>query len=326
MKALRLRGTRSVGYGFRRSLRCCATSWRAAPPATSRKVIRDGCVNHTTPTIAVIAQGSMGAGVARRLTDNGVRVLTSLAGRSAASAARAKDAGMIDASDAEIAAADVILSIVPPGDALPFAQRLAPALTAATGKPLYADCNAVSPDTVKQIAAAIAPTGARFRRCRHHRRSAARGLWRSGVLLFGRGCRAAGTVERCRPGVPAGRWRDRRGLGAEDELWRHHQGADRGRLGHAARGRARRASPRRCMPSLPPASRICWPISSAACRTCSARPIAGSAEMEEIAHFTGGGPSREMYEAIADLYERLAADNRSEKVDIGALAKFFEKK
>ncbi len=50
------------------------------------------------------------------------------------------------------------------------------------------------------------------------------------------------------------------------------------------------------------------------------------AEMEEIAHFTGGGPSREMYEAIADLYERLAADNRSEKVDIGALAKFFEKK
>jgi hypothetical protein len=50
------------------------------------------------------------------------------------------------------------------------------------------------------------------------------------------------------------------------------------------------------------------------------------AEMEEVAHFTGGGPSREMYEAIADLYERLAADNRSEKADIGALARFFEKK
>ena len=49
------------------------------------------------------------------------------------------------------------------------------------------------------------------------------------------------------------------------------------------------------------------------------------AEMEEIAHFTGGGPSREMYEAIADLYERLAADNRTEKVDISALARFFEK-
>ena len=49
------------------------------------------------------------------------------------------------------------------------------------------------------------------------------------------------------------------------------------------------------------------------------------AEMEEIAHFTGGGPSREMYEAIADLYERLAADNAGDKAQIGALAKFFEK-
>ncbi len=35
------------------------------------------------------------------------------------------------------------------------------------------------------------------------------------------------------------------------------------------------------------------------------------AEMEEIAHFTGGDPaSREMYEAIAALYRQLAADNR----------------
>ena len=32
-----------------------------------------------------------------------------------------------------------------------------------------------------------------------------------------------------------------------------------------------------------------------------------------------------MYEAIAALYEKLAADNESEKLDIGALAAFFEK-
>jgi putative dehydrogenase len=49
------------------------------------------------------------------------------------------------------------------------------------------------------------------------------------------------------------------------------------------------------------------------------------AEMEEIAHFTGGGPQREMYEAIARHYDRLAADNAGEKTDISALAKFFEK-
>jgi hypothetical protein len=49
------------------------------------------------------------------------------------------------------------------------------------------------------------------------------------------------------------------------------------------------------------------------------------AEMEEIAHFTGGGPSRAMYEAIAAHYQRLAEDHAGEKADIAALAKFFEK-
>lgn len=46
------------------------------------------------PTVAIVAPGSMGAGVARRLTDHNVKVLTSLAGRSAASAKRADAAVM----------------------------------------------------------------------------------------------------------------------------------------------------------------------------------------------------------------------------------------
>ena len=45
------------------------------------------------PVLAVIAAGGMGSAVGKRLTENGVRVLTSLEGRSAASAARAKAAG-----------------------------------------------------------------------------------------------------------------------------------------------------------------------------------------------------------------------------------------
>ena len=114
------------------------------------------------PVVAVIAAGGMGSAVGKRLAENGVRVLTSLEGRSDASAARAKAAGMIAASDPEIATADIVLSIVPPGEALPLAQRLAPALSAANKKPVYADCNAVNPDTVKQIAAVIAQTGCPF--------------------------------------------------------------------------------------------------------------------------------------------------------------------
>jgi putative dehydrogenase len=116
----------------------------------------------TPPVIAVIAAGDMGAGIGARLHERGCRVLTSLAGRSMASRARAEAAGMADASDAEIAAADMILSIVPPADALALAQRLAPALAAAANKALYVDGNAVSPATVQAIAAVIAPTGADF--------------------------------------------------------------------------------------------------------------------------------------------------------------------
>jgi L-threonate 2-dehydrogenase len=115
-----------------------------------------------TLVVAVIAPGAMGAAVGKRLADHGVKVLTSLAGRSASSVARAGEAGMIGASDEAIAAADFILSILPPGDALPLAQRFAPALAASNSKPVYVDCNAVSPPTVERIAAAIAPTGCPF--------------------------------------------------------------------------------------------------------------------------------------------------------------------
>jgi putative dehydrogenase len=114
------------------------------------------------PTIAIIAPGEMGSGVGRRLAERGARVLTSLAGRSAASAGRAGAAGMIDTPDEALGAADMILSICPPGEAMALAERLAPVLRAAATKPLYVDCNAVSPETVRAIAAVIQVTGAGF--------------------------------------------------------------------------------------------------------------------------------------------------------------------
>ena len=67
--------------------------------------------------IAIIAQGAMGAGLGRRLAQRGATVLTSLAGRSAASARRAAEAGMRGATPAELAGADVFLSVLPPSEA-----------------------------------------------------------------------------------------------------------------------------------------------------------------------------------------------------------------
>src|SRR3981081_4268306 len=114
------------------------------------------------PVVAVIAPGMMGAAVAGRLVENGLKGLTSLTGRSAGTIARAKKHGLTAAGDEEIAATDFILSILPPGDAVALAQRFAPALTASNSKPVFDDCNAVSPPTVERIAAAIAPTGSPF--------------------------------------------------------------------------------------------------------------------------------------------------------------------
>ncbi|MDR3536451.1 MAG: DUF1932 domain-containing protein [Acetobacteraceae bacterium] len=114
------------------------------------------------PIVAIIAPGMMGSAVAKRLTDGGLQVLTLLAGRSAATVARAKAAGMTGASEAEVAATDIILSIVPPGEALRLAQLLAPALRASHKKPIYVDCNAVAPDTVLRIAQVVEETGASF--------------------------------------------------------------------------------------------------------------------------------------------------------------------
>ena len=57
-----------------------------------------------TPVVAVIAPGAMGAAVGRRLTDHGLKVVTSLKGRSAETVKRAEAARMVAASDEEIAA------------------------------------------------------------------------------------------------------------------------------------------------------------------------------------------------------------------------------
>ncbi|HEX5508845.1 MAG TPA: DUF1932 domain-containing protein [Pseudolabrys sp.] len=114
------------------------------------------------PIVAIIAPGNMGAAVSKCLTQRGVKILTSLAGRSEASAKRARDAGMTAVSDPQLTEADFLLSIVPPGNALALVARLAPVLTAANKKPIYVDCNAVSPRTADKIAAAVATTSCPF--------------------------------------------------------------------------------------------------------------------------------------------------------------------
>lgn len=115
-----------------------------------------------SPTIAILAPGAMGSAVARRLGENGARVLTSLQGRSPATRKRAAEAGMVGADDDAIAQADIILSIVPPGEAVALAERLAALIVKRPHKPIVVDCNAVNVETVRRIGDIIASAGAPF--------------------------------------------------------------------------------------------------------------------------------------------------------------------
>jgi len=116
------------------------------------------------PIIVVIAAGEMGAAIGQRLRLRGADVRTSLKGRSDATIARAKAAGLVAIEDDAklVADADFVLSVMPPGEAKNLAARLAPVLTALPRKPVFADCNAVAPETVRDIATVVAPTGCVF--------------------------------------------------------------------------------------------------------------------------------------------------------------------
>src|SRR5204862_6940447 len=115
--------------------RMAATASRVSGDPPSR--LRNEKMN---PTIAVVSQGAMGAGVAGRLVERGLHVVTSLAGRSEASVKRAKAAGMVAVSDQECAQADFFLSICPPSEALALAKKMAALIAPASKKPIYVDC------------------------------------------------------------------------------------------------------------------------------------------------------------------------------------------
>lgn len=114
------------------------------------------------PVVAIIAPGAMGSAVARRLHDNGLRVLTSLQGRSPESATRGLNAGMIDVARPDLAMADILLSIVPPGSAVSLAGELAAEFARRPRKPLYVDCNAINPQTAARVADIIHAAGMNY--------------------------------------------------------------------------------------------------------------------------------------------------------------------
>ena len=61
-----------------------------------------------------------------------------------------------------MARADYFLSILPPSDALALAERMAALIGPSNQKPIYVDCNAVSPPTKIEIGNVITDAGSPF--------------------------------------------------------------------------------------------------------------------------------------------------------------------
>lgn len=112
-------------------------------------------------TIALFGAGAMGSAVGRRLAESGARVITFLEGRSTATLERARAAGLLDVPLSAFAQADIILSIVPPAEALKVADLVAKVLRDSDRKPPFVDLNAISPKTMETLAASLAPAGAK---------------------------------------------------------------------------------------------------------------------------------------------------------------------
>lgn len=275
------------------------------------------------PVVAVIAAGAMGAGVAARLTANGVDVITSLTGRSRASIDRAEKAGMRPATEADIANAGIILSILPPRDAVALAERLAPALKASEKKPLYVDCNAVSSATVERIAAIVTPTGAVF---------ADGGIigpppkpGSSNTTLFVSGVEGG----RLNPLLAGGlQVKLLKGpVGAASALKMSYAAITKGLSGlgtasilAAARYGAADALRDELERSQP--ATLAFLARSIPDMFSKAYRFVG--EMEEIADHAGRASTAEIFHGIAQLFQEIADDGNGARKDIAALEAFFK--
>ena len=260
------------------------------------------------PVVAVIAPGMMGAAVGKRLVDHGLKVLTSLKGRSAETVERAKAAGMASASDEEIAATDFILSILPPGDAVALAERFAPAARdisvteverSEPGSP-FVDAGIIGappkPNDAGPRFYASGPDAPRFAKLKDF------GL---DVRVLGGPMTAASAMKMSYAGITKGT----QALGAAMLL-----AATRGGTADALFAELQGSQPqmlawlKRSLAQMPP------------------KAYRWIAEMHEIADFVGEDPSaHELYVGAAHFYEQIARDFEGDKAQVSALEAFLNK-
>lgn len=115
-------------------------------------------------TVGILSPGDMGHTVGQRLREHGLRVIAYLSDRSERTRQLAEKAGIEEVSSYEalVKEADIVLSILVPAQAGAAAQAVAEALNKTGAELLFADCNAIAPQTTRRIGKVVVDAGGRF--------------------------------------------------------------------------------------------------------------------------------------------------------------------
>jgi 3-hydroxyisobutyrate dehydrogenase-like beta-hydroxyacid dehydrogenase len=231
---------------------------------------------------------------------------------------------MTDVPLDRLTGAEIVLSILPPAHALSFAEQMAPLLLAAERKPVFVDCNAVSPETVRRIGAVVAGTGAPFVDASIIGLAPKPGQASPHIYVCGESAARVlvlgeyGLDVRVLDGA----------VGAASALKMSYAGINKGvaalasaMILAAARSGATEALYQEMSESLPGL------LQSLRRQVPDMLPKAYRwvAEMREIAAFAGeDAAAREIFVGFAELFERVSRDVAGEKVESGVLTGFFK--
>ncbi|MBY3367987.1 NAD(P)-dependent oxidoreductase [Rhizobium laguerreae] len=270
------------------------------------------------PNFAIIGSGAMGSAIARRLIDHGAAVLTYLEDRSEQTIARAKAAGMVPVGRRELTKAELILSIVPPAEAIKVADLVADISSGMQAPPPLIDLNAIAPKTMQALAARFEGSGVEVV---------------DGAIIGGPVPGTSGptiyisgdTAERSRPLDDCGlRIRRLDGpLGAASALKMCYAGINKGFVGlgtamllAASRSGAAESLKAELSESLPDIDRKL----SRSIPDMYPKAYRWVAEMQEIADFLGeDDPAATIFRGMADVFAKMADDVEGSRVLVGQL-------
>jgi L-threonate 2-dehydrogenase len=232
---------------------------------------------------------------------------------------------MADASREQVAAANFIMSIVPPGQALALAESLAPAMRVAERKPIYIDCNAVSPDTVLQIDHVVREAGATFVDGGIIGPPPEPNSDKTRIYLSGPDAAKAAVLEQYGVSMPV----QPGSIGAASAMKMSYAGITKGftALGATMMLAATRAGTADALLAEMKVSQpalLNWLTTQMP--KMHSKAYRWVAEMEEIAAFVGPGQTGDgFYQTAAALYEKIAADFEGPKIETRALDAFSAK-